>query len=261
MNFLLLQKHLKITAFHMTIEWGGLWTGVHHSWCQVCGQGYIHHSWCQVCGQGYIIHYVSFVAAVCVYTSLFNGAWNFTSRKKCVILHHCKSFYLPPYLSPHQLAHTLLLCAVPPFYKVRINATRFVAHILNDTSPGTSIVHFSVIINSTYFGNLQTVSLSITRNTLIEQTFNFIDGTADKIITGFGSVSNSTVIVESSIVYTQIIAVGIYDFVLGVVVVGQSDETGPIIEDLSSLVEVDVRRKYFYTLHVYYNVIRAISCA
>ena len=113
-----------------------------------------------------------------------------------------------------------------------INATKFVADILNETPLGTPIIHFSVVVNNTYFNNPQSVGISIVRNDLIESTFKLQDGTTSETIV-FGSTNpvlpadNATIIIKDSIMFVQNVMVSnlpaMYNFDINVFVAARSE--------------------------------------
>ncbi len=103
-------------------------------------------------------------------------------------------------------------------------------------------------INVTHFQNLQSVSLDIVRNQLVESTFNF-DGGGTSLSFTYGDSNpidpdiNATLVIEHSIVYAQAVGVDAYTFDIIVAVTGMMDDLTPVNKQVLSEATVIVTGK------------------
>ncbi len=141
---------------------------------------------------------------------------------------------------------------------MRINATKYVAEILRETPVGTPIIYLAVSINVTHFQNLQSVSLDIVRNQLVESTFNF-DGGGTSLSFTYGDSNpidpaiNATLVIEHPIVYAQAVAVDTYTFDIIVAVIGRTDDLMPVSEQATSDAQVIIVGKSNHNGHLHHH--------
>ncbi len=120
--------------------------------------------------------------------------------------------------------------SVPEDHTVLFNATAYFANISADTPLGTSIIHFQIVINTTYFQSEQLpVVLSLTKNAQVQQIFKFENGDTEEEIQGNWSVETLPIVVlNRTVVYANeppavIVLPEDFDFRLAVFVDGGSN--------------------------------------
>ena len=133
-----------------------------------------------------------------------------------------------------------------------INATKFVADILNETPLGTPIIQFTAKINNVYFNNPQSVQLSIVRNDLVETTFNWETGGKDEtIIYGDSNPATTpTITIERAIIFAQNLdsaqVPSTLDFDIEVLVVARlGTGVNPLFERQTAVAEITITGESF----------------
>ena len=81
----------------------------------------------------------------------------------------------------------LIFFAVPDMYSIQADATAYFGSVLTNSTPGTEVFRFRIVIDLSRFDNdLSAIIAIMYRNNLVESVFKFSDGTNQRTFT-FGN--------------------------------------------------------------------------
>ena len=113
----------------------------------------------------------------------------------------------------------LIISAVPDMYSIQADATAYFGSVLTNSTPGTEVFHFRIVIDLSRFGDdLSGIVTIMNRNNLVDSIFRFSDLSNQRTFT-FGSgidaanasgrfpeirlLQNRLVVFEDFIIYQQ----------------------------------------------------------